>query len=68
MIVSDWAGSFKVNIISLRTCRCTEILVIIFEWVSFFEKDFISLHIVNWDNLVSLAYVHCNTRGGVIYC
>ena len=53
MIVSDWAGSFEVNIISLR--MCTEILV------SFFEEDVISLQVLSWDNLVSLAYVHCNS-------
>ena len=66
MIVSDWAGSFEVNIISLR--MCTEILVIIFDWVAFFEEDVISLQVLSWDNLVSLAYVQCNTRGDVIYC
>ena len=59
MIVSDGTGSFEVNIISLRTC--TETLVIIFDWVGSFEEDVISLHVVYWDNLVSLVCVHCNT-------
>ena len=59
VIVSDWTGSFEVNIISLRTC--TETLVIIFDWVGSFEENIISLHVVYWDNLVSLAYVHCNS-------
>ena len=53
VIVSDWTGSFEVNIISLR--MCTEILV------SFFVEDVISLQVLSWDNLVSLAYVHCNS-------
>jgi len=43
VIVSDRAGSFEVNIISLHTC--TETLVIIFDWVGSFEENVISLHI-----------------------